>query len=72
MYDICCAQDVVNPDTSHCNLMVLNGTPKKDNGDDKQVGPFLYARVLGVCHTNIIYISPGAEDYQPHQMDFCG
>ena len=70
MYDVHCAQDVVNPDTSHCNMMVLNGTLKKDNGDDKQVRPFLYAKVLGVCHTNIIYVSPGAVDYRPRWMDF--
>ena len=69
-YDVRRAQDVVNPDTSHCNVMVLNGTPKKDNGDDKQVGPFLYARVLGVCHANVIYIGPGAVDYRPRRMDF--
>lgn len=64
-YDARRAQDVINPDTSHCNIMVLNGTQKNVDLD-----LYLYARVLGVCHANIVYVGPRAVDYQPRRMDF--
>lgn len=67
-YDVRRVQDVINPDTSHCNIMVLNGAPSGDEGDDNE--PYLYARVLSVCHANVTYMGPGAVDYQPHRMDF--
>lgn len=69
-YDIRRAQDVINPDTSHCNLMVLNGTPKEDDADKDRGDLFLYAKVLAICHANIVYIGPGAVDYQPRRMNF--
>lgn len=51
--------------------MVLDGIPKDDEDDeDKRDGAFLYARVLGVSHANIVYVGPGATDYQPRRMDF--
>ena len=62
------AQDVINPDTSHCNIMVLNGAQNGD--DDAECSLFLYARVLGICHVNIVYLGPRAVDYQPRRMNF--
>lgn len=50
--------------------MVLNGTPQEDDTDDERDGPYLYARVLGVCHANVTYVGPGAVDYQARRMDF--
>lgn len=70
-YDVRRAQDVINPDTSHCNIMVLDGAALKDSDalDDKRDGPYLYARVLGVYHANVIYVGAGATDYQSQRMD---
>lgn len=70
-YDARRAQDVINPDTSHCNVMVLNGSHTEDSNDgDKNQRLFLYARVLRVCHANIVYVGRGGADYQPHRMNF--
>lgn len=32
--------------------------------------PFLYARVLGAYHTNVIYTGPGMRDYEARSFDF--
>lgn len=66
-YDARRAQDVINPDTSHCNIMVLNGT---QNDGNHEHDPFLYAKVLGICHANVVYLGPGSVDYQPRRMNF--
>ena len=63
-YDVRRSQDVINPSTSHCNIMVLA------DQDDDQCHPFHYARVLGVYHTNVVYVGPGMVDYQPRRMEF--
>jgi hypothetical protein len=62
-YDIRREQDVVNPGTSHCNIMLL---AEQASG----VHPFLYARVLGIYHANVIYVGPGMVDYNPMRFEF--
>jgi hypothetical protein len=32
--------------------------------------PFLYARVLGIFHTNVVYTGPGMLDYAPRRLEF--
>ena len=32
--------------------------------------PFLYARVLGIFHANVIYTGQGAQDYLPRCVEF--
>jgi hypothetical protein len=66
-YDVRRSQDVVNPFTSRCNVMVL-----ADSGDDESSANhiFKYARVLGIYHVNVIYVGPGMVDYQPHRLEF--
>lgn len=32
--------------------------------------PFLYARVIGIYHANIVYTGPGMIDYNPIRFDF--
>lgn len=61
-YDIRRAQDVVNPGSSHCNVMLLSPATSTH--------PYLYARVLGIYHANVVYTGPGSLDYTPHRMDF--
>lgn len=33
-------------------------------------GRFLYARVLGAYHANVVYNGPGSRDYHPRRVDF--
>ena len=65
-YDMRRDQDVVNPRTSHCNVMVL-AQPDPHRLSDEH--PFLYGRVLGVFHVNVIYSGPGAVDHEPQRFD---
>jgi hypothetical protein len=67
-YDVRRSQDVINPSTSHCNVMVLAGS--NDGGDSTSDHPFRYARVLGVHHVNVVYAGPGMPDYQPRRLEF--
>jgi hypothetical protein len=62
-YDVRRGQDVVNPGTDHRDIMLL--------GDmDTQYHPFLYARVLGIYHVNVIYIGEGMLDYKARRVEF--
>ena len=61
-YDVHRAQEMVNPHTDHCNVMLLSCQPSAH--------PFCYARVLGIYHANVIYIGPGLKDYQSQWMEF--
>ncbi|KAF8834540.1 hypothetical protein BDN67DRAFT_914775 [Paxillus ammoniavirescens] len=47
-YDVCRAQDSVNPLTDHHNIVLLSPEPS--------IHPFCYARVLGIYHADVIYI----------------
>jgi hypothetical protein len=65
-YDVRRAQDVINPGTSHCNIMVL----RSDNDMGRQGHRYNYGKVLGVYHVNVIFIGHGMVDYTPMRMDF--
>jgi hypothetical protein len=54
---------VINPSTSHCNVMVLNPSISPEH-------PFWYARVLGIYHANVMYIGTGSTDYHPRRLEF--
>lgn len=60
-YDVCQAQDVINPRTEHCNIMVL----RHDNNVVHASHKFIYGKVLGIYHVNIIVIGVGMVDYTP-------
>jgi hypothetical protein len=68
-YDIRRSQDVVNPYTSHCNIMVLDRADPKD-GSASPCHWFAYAQVLGIYHANVIYMGHRMLNYQPHCMEF--
>ncbi|KAH7904490.1 hypothetical protein BJ138DRAFT_1019091 [Hygrophoropsis aurantiaca] len=70
-YDVRRAQDVVNPSTAHNNIMAL-ASPVTSDGSEGRLShhPFLYARVLGIFHANIIYTGPGTPDYNPRRLEF--
>lgn len=56
--------DIVNPGMSRHNVMLLADCP------DGNSHPFLYARVLGAYHANVIYSGPGMRDYKARHFDF--
>ncbi|KIK34655.1 hypothetical protein CY34DRAFT_97579 [Suillus luteus UH-Slu-Lm8-n1] len=58
-YDVRRAQDVINPRTQHCNIMLL-----ADCSDD---GHYLYAKVIGIHHVNIVCV---ANVYESHRFEF--
>jgi hypothetical protein len=62
-YDVRRAQDVINPRTSHHNVMVLCS--------DNDIGQrYIYGRVLGVYHVNVIITGHGMVDYTPIRVEF--
>jgi hypothetical protein len=65
-YDVRRAQDVVNPRTSHCNVMVLSS----DNDVGHEGHRFSYGKVLGVYHVNVIYVGIGMVDFTPFRVEF--
>jgi hypothetical protein len=62
-YDVRRAEDVINPGTTHRDILVLASS-------DTDTHPFCYARVIGIYHVNVIYTGPGMRDYRPRRMDF--
>ena len=70
-YDVRRSQDVVNPQTSHSDVMLL-ADPTGDDVEENAipVHPFLYARVLGIFHANVVYAGPGVLDYTPRRLEF--
>jgi len=59
-------QDIINPGTPHCNIMVLAQPDPCQSSDEH---PFLYGRVLGVFHVNVIYSGPRAVDCPSQHFD---
>jgi hypothetical protein len=66
-YDVRRSQNVVNPNTSHRDIMLL---AKPDDSQVNSNHPFLYARVIGIFHTNVIYVGEGMVDYVPRRLEF--
>lgn len=67
-YNVRRAQDTINPKTTHCNAIFL-----AENGDDPDAldtHPFLYGRILGIYHVNVVYSGPGMLDYRPRRVEF--
>ena len=68
MYDVHRGRDIVNCGTPHRNVMLLSSTTTDSDSDSKS--RFLYARVLGAYHANVVYMGPGTLDYKPRRIDF--
>ena len=66
-YDVQRSQDVINPYTSHRDIMVLNAL-----NSDEADGKFSYARVLAIYHVNVIYCNANGayQMHQPRRMEF--
>ena len=66
-YDVRRGQDIIHPNTSHCNVMLIAADTE---AGEEPVHRFLYARVLGIYHANVIYTGPQSTDYRPLRMEF--
>ena len=68
-YDVQRGTDIVNSGTSHCNVMLL-----ADDAEGSVISSnphhFLYARVIGGYHANVIYTGPGMCDFEARRFDF--
>ncbi|KJA13356.1 hypothetical protein HYPSUDRAFT_115550, partial [Hypholoma sublateritium FD-334 SS-4] len=71
-YDVRRSEDVINPRTSHCNVMLLCklATSEGNSLDTSVTHPFLYARVIGIYHVNVVYTGPGMKGYESMHFDF--
>ncbi|TEB03949.1 hypothetical protein FA13DRAFT_1654974, partial [Coprinellus micaceus] len=65
-YDVRRGEDVLHIDGDVCNIMIANpkfkGSKGQDRVGDKDISPYLYARVLGIYHGEVGYsgeLSPG-------------
>lgn len=59
------SQDVINPNTTHLDIMVLSGSVDQGNQ------PFLFARVLGIFHVNLVYATNTEKvNYRPRKVEF--
>ena len=68
-YDVRRGTDIINPGTSRCNVMLIADTA--DAADSSSTAHrFLYARVLGVYHANVVYTGPGMRGYGARRLDF--
>ena len=63
-YNVRRSEDVINPKTSHCDIMLLSGPQV---GNDLPTHPSLYARALRIYH---VYSGPGMFNYEPMRFDF--
>lgn len=61
-YDVRRAQDVVNPRTAHCNIMLL-----KNCDDDGHSGKYCYAKVIGIHHANVVRLT---NVYESRRIEF--
>ena len=66
-YDVWHRMDIIRPGMTRCNIMLL-----ADHTDNPAptLHHFLYVRVLGAYHANVIYTGPGMQDYKAHHFDF--
>ncbi|KAH7918336.1 hypothetical protein BV22DRAFT_1134671 [Leucogyrophana mollusca] len=69
-YDVRRAQDVINPSTTHNNIMTLATTAPDAPECFPSQHPFRYARVVGIFHANVIFTGPGTPDYNTRHLEF--
>jgi hypothetical protein len=62
-YDVRRAQDVINPNTPHCDIMVLADTDSSEPDGTNSDHAFIYAHVLGIYHVNVVYTGEEMLDY---------
>lgn len=63
-YDVRREDDVLHPSGCQHNIMALA------HGTSSSAHPFVYGKVLGIYHANVVYVGPGMVDYQPIRLEF--
>ncbi|EGN92222.1 hypothetical protein SERLA73DRAFT_66101 [Serpula lacrymans var. lacrymans S7.3] len=63
-YDVQRTQDIIHLNTSSNHIMVFASS------DDPSGVCVWYAKVLGIYHSNVIYVGPGMVNYQAHRIYF--
>ena len=68
-YDMRRDYDIINP-TKHANVLAVSPLfdPSVNQSDDGH--PFVYARVLGIYHVDVIYSVPGTQNSIARTMEF--
>jgi hypothetical protein len=66
-YDVRRDVDIINPRTSRRDLMCLREPEGKEPADAHR---FVYTRVLGIYHVNILYRGRGSLDLRKRRFDF--
>lgn len=69
-YNVRRAQDTINPRTSHCDAIFLAENSEPSDPSDPDSHPFIYGRIIGVYHVNVVYSGPGTLDYKPRRVEF--
>ncbi|KAJ3542953.1 hypothetical protein NMY22_g3318 [Coprinellus aureogranulatus] len=71
-YDCRLGCDTMNPSTSRRDFMCLTSRdgPSSDTATDGEGNDFVYGRLLGIFHANILYMGPGALDFRRRRFDF--
>lgn len=69
-YDVRRSQDVINPDTPHCDIMALADTDHSGLDGTGSDHTFLYGRVLGIYHVNVVYTGEDMVDYSARRVEF--
>ena len=66
-YDVRRNQDIFNPNSSHCDIMMLLASGDTEEAEQHH---FCYAHIVGAYHANVQYIGPGLNDYKTRRLDF--
>ncbi len=54
-------------------MMLSDLRPESGKSNSVDMGeehPFLYGRVIGIYHVNVVYVGPGMKGYEPMRFDF--
>ncbi|KAJ3512823.1 hypothetical protein NMY22_g15219 [Coprinellus aureogranulatus] len=60
--------DTLNPSTSRRDFMSV--AMPADNPEATESTDYVYGRLLGIFHANVLYMGPGAFDYRRRRFDF--
>ena len=66
-YDVHHGTDLIHTGTSRRDIMLLANNLSAEMGN---LHPFLYTRVIGVYHANVIYAGPNLHHCDAHRLDF--
>jgi len=69
-YDVRHEEDILHTSTCQHNIMVLAHRTGNSTESSSLTHPFAYGWVLGIYHVNVVYVGPGATDYQPIRLEF--